>query len=205
MKKRRPTPHVLGWVGSPGGHPHLGLGQGCGSCRVGSQPGSPGAVLQDLVDTCQQSVREHCTFSHELLELRQWISVLTQKLEAHRGDTGPWDAQSREVEVEVRGLSPQRDSVPCIPKSRFGEPVLSYWEAETPSPQDLTLCVCVCVLQKLLDEFPGKEAQLPLIEAHGRLVMEKSSPEGAAVVQKELQELVESWGALRLLGESLLR
>ncbi|KAB0403338.1 hypothetical protein E2I00_015855 [Balaenoptera physalus] len=128
--------------------------------------------LEDLVDTCQQSVREHCTFSHELLELRQWISVLTQKLEAHRGDTGPWDAQSREVEVE-----------------------------------DLTLCVCVCVcvLQKLLDEFPGKEAQLPLIEAHGRLVMEKSSPEGAAVVQKELQELVESWGALRLLGESLLR
>ncbi|KAM9092454.1 nesprin-3 isoform 5-T9 [Megaptera novaeangliae] len=113
--------------------------------------------LEDLVDTCQQSVREHCTFSHELLELRQWISVLTQKLEAHRGDTGPWDAQSREVEVE-----------------------------------------------KLLDEFPGKEAQLPLIEAHGRLVMEKSSPEGAAVVQKELQELVESWGALRLLGESLL-
>ncbi|XP_061037198.1 nesprin-3 isoform X1 [Eubalaena glacialis] len=113
--------------------------------------------LEDLVDTCQQSVREHCTFSHELLELRQWISVLTQKLEAHRGDTGPWDAQSREVDVE-----------------------------------------------KLLDEFPGKEAQLPLIEAHGRLVMEKSSPEGAAVVQKELQELVESWGALRLLGESLL-
>nr|XP_058915286.1 nesprin-3 isoform X5 [Kogia breviceps] len=113
--------------------------------------------LEDLVDTCQQSVREHCTFSHELLELRQWISVLTQKLEAHRGDMGPWDARSREVDVE-----------------------------------------------KLLDEFPGKEAQLPLIEARGRLVMEKSSPEGAAVVQKELQELVEAWGALRLLGGSLL-
>ncbi|XP_059951666.1 nesprin-3 isoform X5 [Mesoplodon densirostris] len=113
--------------------------------------------LEDLVDTCQQSVREHCTFSHEVLELRQWISLLTQKLEAHRVDTGPWDAQSREVDVE-----------------------------------------------KLLDEFPGKEAQLPLIEARGRLVMEKSSPEGAAAVQKELQELVASWGALRLLGESLL-
>ncbi|XP_022431876.1 nesprin-3 isoform X2 [Delphinapterus leucas] len=113
--------------------------------------------LEDLVDTCRQSVREHCTFSHEVLELRQWISVLTQKLEAHRVDTGPWDAQSREVDVE-----------------------------------------------KLLDEFPAKEAQLPLIEARGRLVMEKSSPEGAAVVQKELQELVESWGALRLLRGSLL-
>nr|XP_033706552.1 nesprin-3 isoform X2 [Tursiops truncatus] len=112
--------------------------------------------LEDLVDTCRQSVREHCTFSHEVLELRQWISMLTQKLEAHRVDTGPWDAQSREVDVE------------------------------------------------LLDEFPAKEAQLPLIEARGRLVMEKSSPEGAAVVQKELQELVESWGALRLLRGSLL-
>lgn len=116
-------------------------------------------------------------------------------------DTGPWDAQSQEVDVEVRGLSPQRDSVPCIPKKQV-------WGAETlPPPHYLTLCVCVrvCVLQKLLDEFPAKEAQLPLIEARGRLVMEKSSPEGAAVVQKELQELVESWGALRLLRGSLLR
>ncbi|KAL2789525.1 nesprin-3 isoform 2 [Daubentonia madagascariensis] len=113
--------------------------------------------LEDLMDRCQQSVREHCTFSHQLLELQQWIAAVTQKLESHRRDIGPWDVKSREVEVE-----------------------------------------------RLVAEFPEKEAQLPLIEAHGRLVMEKSSPEGAAVVQEELGELAESWRALRLLEENLL-
>lgn len=113
--------------------------------------------LEDLVDGCQRSVQEHCTFSHELLELQQWIAVVTQKLESYQSDTGPWDAQSREAEIE-----------------------------------------------RLLAEFPEKEAQLPLIEAHGWLVMEKSSPEGAAVVQDELRELTESWRALGLLEESLL-
>lgn len=67
------------------------------------------------------------------------------------------------------------------------------------------MCVCPCVLQGLLAEFPEKEAQLPLIEAHGWLVMEKSNPEGAAVVQGELTELAESWRALRLLEDSLLK
>nr|XP_036847754.1 nesprin-3 [Manis javanica] len=113
--------------------------------------------LEDLVDRCRQSVHAHCTFSHELLELRQWMAMVTQKLESHLGDAGSWDAQSREVEVE-----------------------------------------------RLLAEFPEKEAQLPLIEAHGRLAMETSSLEGAAAVQEELGELEQSWKALRLLEESLL-
>nr|XP_042091379.1 nesprin-3 isoform X2 [Ovis aries] len=113
--------------------------------------------LEDLLEGRQQSLREHCTFNHDLLKLRQWISVMTQKLEAYRGDTGPWDAQS--------------------------------WEAE---------------VERLLAEFPEKEAQLPVMEALGRLVMEASSLEGAAVVQGELEELTKSWRALRQLEESLL-
>uniref|UniRef100_G3RBZ3 Nesprin-3 n=1 Tax=Gorilla gorilla gorilla TaxID=9595 RepID=G3RBZ3_GORGO len=113
--------------------------------------------LEDLVDRCRQSVQEHCTFSHQLLELRQWIVVTTQKLEAHRGEAGPGYAESQEAEFE-----------------------------------------------RLVAEFPEKEAQLSLVEAQGWLVMEKSSPEGAAVVQEELRELAESWRALRLLEESLL-
>jgi hypothetical protein len=35
--------------------------------------------------------------------------------------------------------------------------------------------------------------------------MEKSSTEGAAMVQEELKELAESWRGLRLLEENLLR
>nr|XP_027806713.1 nesprin-3 isoform X2 [Marmota flaviventris] len=113
--------------------------------------------LEDLVDRCRQSVREHCTFSHQLQELRQWVTVVTQLLESHQRDVGPWDAASREAEVE-----------------------------------------------RLLADLPEKEAQLPLVEAHGQLVMEKSSPEGAALVQAELRELAEAWRALRLLEEHLL-
>ncbi|XP_036986092.2 nesprin-3 [Artibeus jamaicensis] len=113
--------------------------------------------LEGLVDRCQRGVQEHCAFGHKLLELRQWVAMVTRKLESYLGDTGPWDAQSREAEVE-----------------------------------------------RLLAEFPEKEAQLPLIEAHGQLVMEKSSSEGAAAVQEELEELAESWRALRLQQESLL-
>ncbi|XP_039740082.1 nesprin-3 isoform X5 [Pteropus medius] len=113
--------------------------------------------LEDLVDRGRESVQEHYTFSHELLEMQQWVALVTQKLESHQRDTGPWDTQSQEANIE-----------------------------------------------KLLAEFPEKEAQLPLIEAHGWLVMEKSHPEGAAVVRGELAELMESWRALRLLEDSLL-
>nr|XP_013000291.1 nesprin-3 [Cavia porcellus] len=113
--------------------------------------------LEDLVDRSQQSVREHCTFSHQLMDLQQWVAVATQTLESHRGDLGLWNAESREAGVE-----------------------------------------------KLVAEFPEKEASLALVEAHGRLVMEKSSPEGAAEVQEELRELAESWRALRLLEEEML-
>ncbi|XP_037359860.1 nesprin-3 isoform X2 [Talpa occidentalis] len=114
-------------------------------------------TLEDLVDACRQRVREHCAFSHKLLELRQWMAAVTQKLESYRGDAGPWDAESREV-----------------------------------------------LVQRLLAEFPEREAQLLLIEAQGRLVMKNSSREGATAVQLELAELAESWQALKLLEESLL-
>lgn len=64
---------------------------------------SPGfGCPQDLVDRSQQSVREHCTFSHQLMDLQQWVAVATQTLESHRGDLGLWNAESREAGVEVR-------------------------------------------------------------------------------------------------------
>ncbi|KAM5274617.1 nesprin-3 isoform 5-T5 [Ctenodactylus gundi] len=112
--------------------------------------------LEDLMDRSQQSVREHCTFSHQLQELSQWVDMVIQKLLSYQGDVGLWNAESREAEVE-----------------------------------------------RLMAELPEKEAQLPLIEARGQLVMETSSPEGAAVVQEELEVLAESWQALRLQEKNL--
>uniref|UniRef100_A0A8C5L2K9 Nesprin-3 n=1 Tax=Jaculus jaculus TaxID=51337 RepID=A0A8C5L2K9_JACJA len=113
--------------------------------------------LEDLVDRCQQSVREHCTFRHRLLDLQQWVTTATQKLESHQEEAGPWDAESQEAEIE-----------------------------------------------RLLAEIAEKEVHLPLLEALGQVVMAKSTPEGAAVVQEDLRALAQSWQALKLLEESLL-
>ncbi|CAH6850837.1 Syne3 [Phodopus roborovskii] len=113
--------------------------------------------LEDLVDRCQQRVREHCTFSHRLSELQQWIAMVTQTLESHQVDVHLWDAETQEAGPE-----------------------------------------------RLLAEIPEREVQLSLLQALGQLVMKKSSPEGAAMVQEDLRKLVESWQALRLLEENLL-
>lgn len=60
------------------------------------------AVPQDLVDRCQQSVQEHCTFSHRLSELQQWTTLVTQTLESHQGDVSLWDTETQETGPEVK-------------------------------------------------------------------------------------------------------
>ncbi|NWY91212.1 SYNE3 protein, partial [Loxia curvirostra] len=60
-------------------------------------------------------------------------------------------------------------------------------------------------LERLLAEFPNKEIQLHLVEAHGQLVMENSSPEETAHVQAELDQLKESWKSLKEMATGLLK
>ncbi|KAM3671059.1 nesprin-3 isoform 2-T2 [Ammospiza maritima maritima] len=60
-------------------------------------------------------------------------------------------------------------------------------------------------LERLLAEFPDKEIQLNLVEAHGQLVMENSSPEETAHVQAELDQLRESWKSLKEMATDLLK
>uniref|UniRef100_A0A663DU48 Nesprin-3 n=1 Tax=Aquila chrysaetos chrysaetos TaxID=223781 RepID=A0A663DU48_AQUCH len=55
----------------------------------------------------------------------------------------------------------------------------------------------VADLERWLAEFPDKEIQLHLVEAHGQLVMENCSPEETAHVQAELDQLKESWRSLK--------
>lgn len=111
---------------------------------------APRAVPQDLVDRCRQSVHAHCTFSHELLELRQWMAMVTQKLESHLGDAGSWDAQSREVEVEVSWLSSQRFQCPPLhhPQKQAGEAKAAILGCRDPFPRTSlshSVCPCLCV------------------------------------------------------------
>ncbi|NWR44331.1 SYNE3 protein, partial [Regulus satrapa] len=60
-------------------------------------------------------------------------------------------------------------------------------------------------LERLLAEFPDKEIQLHLVEAHGQLVMENSSPEETAHVQAEVDQLKESWKSLKEMATGLLK
>lgn len=105
-------------------------------------PWAPRATLQDLVDRCRQSVEEHCTFSHQLLELRQWIAVTTQKLEAHRGEAGPGDAESQEAEFEVRRWFPH----PLPKEAALTGPRSHTEEQKPPSTFTVYVSVCLCVL-----------------------------------------------------------
>ncbi|KAF1497344.1 Nesprin-3, partial [Eudyptula minor novaehollandiae] len=63
----------------------------------------------------------------------------------------------------------------------------------------------VADLKRWLAEFPDKEIQLHLVEAHGQLVMENSSPEETAHVQAELDQLKESWRSLKEMATGLLK
>ncbi|NXJ14591.1 SYNE3 protein, partial [Odontophorus gujanensis] len=63
----------------------------------------------------------------------------------------------------------------------------------------------VADLERWLAEFPDKEIQLHLVEAHGQLVMENSSPEETAHVQAELDQLKESWRSLKEMATGLLK
>ncbi|XP_061853519.1 nesprin-3 isoform X3 [Colius striatus] len=60
-------------------------------------------------------------------------------------------------------------------------------------------------LERWLADFPDKEIHLHLVEAHGQLVMENSSPEETAHVQKELDQLRESWRTLKGMATGLLK
>ncbi|XP_032089691.1 nesprin-3 isoform X2 [Thamnophis elegans] len=54
-------------------------------------------------------------------------------------------------------------------------------------------------LERLQTEFPGREIQLHLIEAHGHLVIKDTSPEGALNIQAEMKQLKDSFKFLENL------
>ncbi|XP_040189165.1 nesprin-3 isoform X2 [Rana temporaria] len=60
-------------------------------------------------------------------------------------------------------------------------------------------------VEALLDEVSEKDVQRHQVEAQGQLVIESSSPEGAALIHTELTQLQESWESLRHLYEQLSR
>ncbi|XP_062974082.1 nesprin-3 isoform X2 [Elgaria multicarinata webbii] len=60
-------------------------------------------------------------------------------------------------------------------------------------------------LERLQSEYQDREIQLHLIEAHGQLVAENSSSEGAGNIQTEVKKLKESFMSLKGVMSSLLQ
>ncbi|XP_040268813.1 nesprin-3 isoform X7 [Bufo bufo] len=60
-------------------------------------------------------------------------------------------------------------------------------------------------VEALVAELSEKEIQRHLVEAQGQKVMDTSSPEGAALIQAELKQLIESWKSLQQLCEQISR
>ncbi|XP_058018615.1 nesprin-3 isoform X6 [Ahaetulla prasina] len=64
---------------------------------------------------------------------------------------------------------------------------------------DATTHNAILDLERLQTEFPGREIQLHLIEAHGHLVIKDTSPEGAVNIQAEMKKLKDSFKFLENL------
>ncbi|XP_015674556.1 nesprin-3 [Protobothrops mucrosquamatus] len=64
---------------------------------------------------------------------------------------------------------------------------------------DATTHNAILDLERLQTEFPGREIQLHLIEAHGHLVIKDTSPEGAVTIQAEVKKLKDSFKFLENL------
>ncbi|MEE6528165.1 hypothetical protein FKM82_030161 [Ascaphus truei] len=58
-------------------------------------------------------------------------------------------------------------------------------------------------IERLLAEVSEKEIHLHQVQAQGQVVIENSSPEGAAHIQAELRQLNASWASLKLLSDTL--
>ncbi|KAM4662702.1 nesprin-3 isoform 6-T6 [Discoglossus pictus] len=75
---------------------------------------------------------------------------------------------------------------------------------ELESYQDGSGELKIQAIERDIDILLEKEIQLHQIEGHGQVVMENSSPEGAALVQTEMNQLRASWVSLKELWEKLL-
>ncbi|XP_048218165.1 nesprin-3 isoform X2 [Perognathus longimembris pacificus] len=71
-------------------------------------------ALEDLVDACGQSVREHRAFRHQLLELRQWMAAVTPTLASRRARAGSGEPAPHEAERLLAELPGKEAQLPLV-------------------------------------------------------------------------------------------
>ncbi|XP_021257297.1 nesprin-3 isoform X2 [Numida meleagris] len=148
------------------------------------------AIQMEEVDKLVQS---NTTHRHEMNQLTSDIQALKRSLEM----------MIQQTEEHVQKHWAFNDKLSDLQQwiTATTEKIGSYQGADMKQSNESR----VADLERWLAEFPDKEIQLHLVEAHGQLVMENSSPEETAHVQAELDQLKESWRSLKEMATGLLK
>ncbi|XP_068803069.1 nesprin-3 isoform X2 [Struthio camelus] len=151
------------------------------------------AELAIQMEEVEKLVQSNTTHRHEMNQLssdsqalKRSLEVMIQKSEEHIQKHWTFNDKLSDLQQWITVTTEKLESYQCADGERSTEGR-------------------VADLERLLAEFPDKEIHLHLVEAHGQLVMENSSPEETAHVQAELDQLKESWRSLKEMATSLLK
>uniref|UniRef100_A0A8B9Q373 Nesprin-3 n=1 Tax=Apteryx owenii TaxID=8824 RepID=A0A8B9Q373_APTOW len=151
------------------------------------------AELAIQMEEVEKLIQSNTTHRHEMNQLssdsqalKRSLEMMIQQSEEHIQKHWAFNDKLSDLQQWITVTTEKLDSYQCAD----GE-----WSIESR----------VADLERLLAEFPDKEIQLHLVEAHGQLVMENSSPEETAHVQAELNQLKESWRSLKDMATNLLK
>lgn len=151
------------------------------------------AELAIQMEEVEKLVQSNATHRHEMNQLTSDIQALKRSLEM----------MIQQTEEHVQKHWVFNDKLSDLQQwiTATTEKIGSYQSADVKQGNESR----VADLERWLAEFPDKEIQLHLVEAHGQLVMENSSPEETAHVQAELDQLKESWKSLKEMATGLLK
>uniref|UniRef100_A0A8V0YZ67 Nesprin-3 n=1 Tax=Gallus gallus TaxID=9031 RepID=A0A8V0YZ67_CHICK len=151
------------------------------------------AELAIQMEEVEKLVQSNATHRHEMNQLTSDIQALKRSLET----------MIQQTEEHVQKHWVFNDKLSDLQQwiTATTEKIGSYQSADVKQGNESR----VADLERWLAEFPDKEIQLHLVEAHGQLVMENSSPEETAHVQAELDQLKESWKSLKEMATGLLK
>ncbi|NXX12301.1 SYNE3 protein, partial [Podargus strigoides] len=149
------------------------------------------AELAIQMEEVEKLVQSNTTHRHEMNQLSSDSQALKRSLEM----------MTRQSEEHVRKHWAYNDKLADLQQwiAATTERIDSYQGADGEQKAEGR----VADLERWLAEFPDKEIQLHLVEAHGQLVMEDSSPEETAHVQAELDQLKDSWRSLKKMATDL--
>ncbi|XP_040458313.1 nesprin-3 [Falco naumanni] len=151
------------------------------------------AELAIQMEDVEKLVQSNTTHRHEMNQLSSDSQALKRSLEM----------MIQQSEERIQKHWAYNDKLSDLQQwiSATTEKIVSYQDADGEQNTEGR----VADLERWLAELPDKEIQLYLVEAHGQLVMENSSPEETAHVQAELDQLEESWRSLKEMSAALLK